>query len=126
MKQSTQLKGSEVGIVTETIPGPEFCLFILSFFSHKKLLSCKEMKWYSRIIQDPFIEKKNKASSQGLPECREKAWSLRMSLSDATVSGPSHLSSLDFIMCAFPVSHSGAGHILRQQPQNIPRLGAQA
>lgn len=35
VKQSTQLKGSEVGIVTETIPGPEFCLFILSFFSHK-------------------------------------------------------------------------------------------
>lgn len=58
VKQSTQLKGSEVDIVTETIPGPEFCLFILSFFSHKKLLSCKEMKWYSRIIQDPFIEKK--------------------------------------------------------------------
>ncbi|XP_011243089.1 uncharacterized protein Gm2977 isoform X3 [Mus musculus] len=25
----------------------------------------------------------------------------------------------------FPSSHSGAGHILGQQPQNIPRLGAQ-
>jgi hypothetical protein len=24
-----------------------------------------------------------------------------------------------------PSSHSGAGHILGQQPQNIPRLGAQ-
>lgn len=105
VKQSTQSKGWR-GECSHRDHARAWILPVyIVFLQSQELLSCKEMKWYSRIIQDPFIEK-NKASSQGLPECREKARSLWMSLSDATVSGPSHLSSLDFIMCAFPVFHS--------------------